>query len=272
MDPPRKNQQSKPARASISLPLILLVFTFLLGILAGQLRFLKWDVQCWPWAVIGSALAAFTFGALVGLYEILSRYRDEPLRASFNAFGLAYLFLNGLIAVAALALLRIYSSEIFPSISGDLFLTSVVAGFGAMVVMRSKLFTFNTPDGKEYAIGPAIVLDTILHTIDQKIDRLRATQRQERVYEKLRGMSDFEWAAQYLESSLLSFQNLSQEQKEAITGVISDYRDSPWDDRLKIMALGYAYLTIAGEENFNQVVEKMRSLSDSREEDTGEGR
>ncbi len=46
-----------------------------------------------------------------------------------------------------------------------------------MTVFRSKLFTFRSPDGKEYAIGPAIVLETILKTIDQKIDRRRATER-----------------------------------------------------------------------------------------------
>jgi hypothetical protein len=139
----------------------------------------------------------------------------------------------------------------------------VAAGFGAMVVMRSKLFTFNTPDGQAFAVGPAIVIDTVLQTIDQKIDRLRAAERQERVYQQLQNVVAFEPAAQYLEASLLSFQNLSEDQKAAIHEVITEYRQSAWDDRLKIMAVGFAFLTIAGEENFDRVVGNMKRFLDA---------
>ena len=71
-------------------------------------------------------------------------------------------------------------------------------------------------------------------------------------------MVAFEPAAQYLEASLLSFQNLSEDQKAAIHEVITEYRQSAWDDRLKIMAVGFAFLTIAGEENFDRVVGNMK--------------
>ena len=234
------------------------IVSLLIGYLGGQLRPILLNLQSGSWVIFGFAAAATAFGGLVGLSEILTRYRDEPLRATFNLFGCVYLLLNGLISLAAFALLRRYAAQIFPAVGDDLFLTAVVAGFGAMIVMRSKLFTFKSPDGKEYAIGPAIVIDTILQTIDQKIDRLRAADRQERVYQKLRDLTDFEGAASYLEASLLSFQNLSSEQKSAISDVITDYRESSWDDRLKIMAMGFAFLTIAGEENFDQVVDNMR--------------
>lgn len=237
---------------------VLALVLMLLGFVLGQRSLFSSSPSHWPWEVMGAALGAAVFGALVGLSEILTRYRDEPLRATFNLFGLAYLTLNALISLGAFLLLRRYDSQIFPSISNDLLLISVAAGFGAMVIMRSKLFTFNTPDGQTFAVGPAIVIDTILQTIDQKIDRLRAAERQERVYQQLQNVAAFEPAAQYLEASLLSFQNLSEEQKAAIHEVITEYRQSHWDDRLKIMAVGFAFLTIAGEENFAQVVENMK--------------
>ncbi|MDQ3172605.1 MAG: hypothetical protein M3Q91_02715 [Acidobacteriota bacterium] len=48
----------------------------------------------------GRALvAAFMFGALVGLAEIASRYRDEPLKAVGSPYGLVYLFLNGYLSM-----------------------------------------------------------------------------------------------------------------------------------------------------------------------------
>ncbi len=95
-----------------------------------------------PWRVAGWALASLLFGALVSLSEILSRYRDEPILASTTAFGLWYLLLNGVISLAAFALLRRYSTGIFPALKDDLLLTAIVAGFGGMTVFRSKLLPF----------------------------------------------------------------------------------------------------------------------------------
>jgi hypothetical protein len=110
--------------------------------------------------VAGAAFAALLFGVLVGLSEILSKYRDEPILAATTAYGLTYLLLNGLISFSAFAVMRRYATAVFPAVQHDLFLTAVVAGFGGMTIFRSKLFTYRSPDGKDYAIGPAIVLDT----------------------------------------------------------------------------------------------------------------
>jgi hypothetical protein len=200
----------------------------------------------------------------VGLSEILTRYRDEPLIASLTSSGLSYLALNGTISLAAFALLRGYPTAIFPRLEHDLFLTAVVAGFGAMTIFRAKLFTYKSDDGKEYSIGPAIVLETILKTIDQKIDqkidRRRATQRQGRVFHGTNTLHDFEHTAQYIEATLGSFQNLTPEQKQLISLVINDFRSSNYHDRLKLMGLGFAFLDLAGEENFDVVVTNIQNF------------
>jgi len=203
-------------------------------------------------------LGTFVFGTLVGFSEILSRYRDEPLKATFTRFGLTYLAINGLISLAAFGLLLHYPAAIFPKIAGDKFLAAAVAGFGAMSVMRSKLFSFRSDDGKEYPIGPSIVIDTILHVVDRKIDRQRASQREIHVFSKLKDISDFDAASEYLTASLLSFQNLSQDEKREIAAVIQEYRDQKsWPPALKTMAVGFAFLTIAGEDNFDQIVDDL---------------
>lgn len=263
MRPVRSSDPHGRERGTVSRGLLFAFLAiFLLGLFVAWLTpvALRPAAEAWDWRLIGALALTFFFGASVGLSEILTRYRDEPLRATLNLYGVAYLTLNGAISLAALGLLLRYKSEIFPTVAGDLLLTSVVAGFGAMVVMRSKLFTFKSADGSEFAVGPAIVIDTVLQTIDSKIDRLRAAERQERVYEKLHDITDFDKAAQYLEGSLLSFQNLSDQQKADIHTVITDYRSSTWDNRLKVMAVGFAFLTIAGEENFDQVVENLKNF------------
>jgi hypothetical protein len=205
------------------------------------------------------ALATFFFGALVGLSEILSRYRDEPMLATATSSGISYLALNGTISLLAFGVLRKYPGQIFPAVQNDLFLSAVVAGFGAMTIFRSKLFTYKSADGKEYPIGPSIVLDTVLKMIDSKIDRRRATDRQLKVFNAMLGINDFVNTANYIEASLLSFQNLSQDDKAQITSVIDQYRSlTRWPDTLKCLALGFAFLTIAGEDNFDHVMVNLK--------------
>lgn len=53
-----------------------------LGIWIGHTNpFTTWE------RLTGWAFATFLFGFLVGLSEILSRYRDEPVRATSTIFG-----------------------------------------------------------------------------------------------------------------------------------------------------------------------------------------
>src|SRR5205807_4551691 len=152
-----------------------------------------------------------------------------------------------------------------------LFLTSVVGGFGAMIVFRSKLFTFRSPDGKDYSIGPAIVLETVLRTIDSKIDRKRATQRQDEVFKATKDLTSFENTARYIEASLLSFQNLTQDDKTDIAKLIQEYRSaSKWPDSLKILGLGFAFLNLAGDENFDSVISNLKEFSNRVQPDSAD--
>ncbi|HEU4368366.1 MAG TPA: hypothetical protein VFV05_09095 [Methylomirabilota bacterium] len=209
---------------------------------------------------LGWALVAAMFGAIVGASEIISRYRDEPLRATVNRYGVAYLAVNGLVAGLSYGLLVRYPTQVLPSVAGDALLGAMAAGFGAMVLLRSKLFIFRTEDGKEYPIGPAIVVETLLRVLDRKIDRMRASARQRRVFEQMKDIRDFDAAAGYLEASLLSFQNLSPEEKREIAAIIQEYRQlATWPASLRTMAVGFAFLTIAGEENFDQVIENLKA-------------
>jgi hypothetical protein len=211
-------------------------------------------------AVWLGCFASFVYGGLVGGSEILSRYRDEPVRASLTSAGIVYIALNGAISVGAFAVLSAYPAQVFPNLlQGDIFLRSVAAGFGAMVIFRSKLFTFRSSDGKDYPIGPSIVLDNVLKVIDAKIDRARAAARHDIVLTELNGLSDFDAAADFINTSLLSFQNLSSEDKNIFGEIVKNIRASPLPGELKIMSLGFAFFDIAGEDNFKAVVGKLKA-------------
>jgi hypothetical protein len=224
------------------------------GVFVISTKGLTGQQEYWGWAS-----ATFIFGALVGFAEILSRYRDEPLLATFTSSGMSYLAINGTISTLAFVLLRRYPTQVFAGLNNDLLLTAVVAGFGAMAVFRSKLFSFKASDGTEVPIGPAIVLDSILKMIDHKIDRRRATERQTRVFNSMFEFRDFTAIADYMEASLNSFQNLSEDDKKAISEGIKDLKTrTTWPEQLKCLALGFAFLTVAGDENFDLVVSNIK--------------
>jgi hypothetical protein len=212
------------------------------------------------WNIGAGVSLSFILGGLAGFSEIVSRYRDEPIRATANRFGAGYLVLNGFLSAAAFGFLIRYPKQIFSPLANDNLMLALAAGFGAMAIMRSKLFIFRGEDGKDYPIGPSIVMETFLRMLDRKIDRLRAAKRQQRVFDQMKDITDFDNVADYLVASMLSFQNLTDQEKKDLVTVIDDYRkQTDWPKALRTMAVGFAFLTLAGEENFDQVIGNLKT-------------
>jgi len=205
---------------------------------------------------------AFLCGGLVGVAEIASRYRDEPIHAIRSPYGLIYITLNGAISVLSLLLIFHYS-DMFRAVSGDKLLAAIAAGFGSTAVMRTRLAVLKGPDGKEVSIGPDLVINQLLQIFDQRIDRLRAKKRQATVINNLsliRKLGSFRTAANYLLASLLAFQNMSATNKTDFGTMIAEYEKLPLPDDIKYLALGFVFLTLVGETQFADVVENAARL------------
>lgn len=200
------------------------------------------------------------FGASVGASEILSRYRDEPFIALMSPPGLRYLAVNAGISLAAFYLLHHFGDRIFPGLSQDPLMMSIVAGFGAMIVMRSKIFNFKTESGESYAVGPDAVLSILLASVDREIDRYRASRRQSLVYEETQNIEHPASAPDFLRTFLVSYQNLSNKERQDIDEEVrkiynqADLR-SP---RLKFMTAAFGFLNIMGERNFKALVHQLK--------------
>lgn len=204
-------------------------------------------------------LLAALFGAAVGAAEIISRYRDEPFIAVLSPPGLSYLLLNAVISALAFFLVIHYQGTMFPNIR-DRLLASILAGFGSMVVMRSKLFSFKTEAGEVYSVGPEAVLAIFLSSVDRQIDRYRASRRQELVYEQTCDIADAINAPSFLRAFLVSYQNLSSEEKQKINADIKDIyanQDLP-TPLLKFMAVAFGFLNIMGERNFKALILQLK--------------
>jgi len=134
----------------------------------------------------GVALA----GALTGLAELVSRYRDQPLSAVTSTPGLGYIAINASASLGALIL--IFAFDWTFGASGDAVLATqlLVASFGAMALFRTSLFTVRAGD-QDIGIGPSSLLTIILDACDRGVDRVRA---QARAWEVARVMTDVSYA------------------------------------------------------------------------------
>lgn len=221
-------------------------------------------------ASFGFVTLSILFGVSVGAAEVIARYRDEPFIATFSGPGLSYLVLNGLISAAAYGLLVYYKGKIFPGLGEDGLLTSIVAGFGSMIVMRSKLFNFKTEGGEEYAIGPDAIISTFLKSVDRRIDRNRSSARQKLVYEEVRQIKDPSKAPEFLRISLASYQNLSDAEKKELNDVLLKLQAENLDPQLKLMAMGFGFLNISGQANFSGLMKQLKSYLETLPADPGE--
>jgi len=124
----------------------------------------------------GEYLAVFSLGVAVGLAEILSRYREAPLRAAKTRPGLSYVALNGLVSLVALWIFGIFDISFNLTDPTRLAVARVVvAGFGALTFFRSS-FTFRTSDNA-VSIGPGETLDAFFVALDLEISRSLAAEK-----------------------------------------------------------------------------------------------
>lgn len=244
------------------------LFIILIALFYFLLPLDKFKDANYPNERIYAAISAFLFGTLVGISEIATRYRDEPLKAIKSPYGIVYCFLNGYISLLAFFVILRFSKDLFLSISHSNLLIALTSGFGASAVMRSRFAIIKNSNGDDISIGPDLVIKVILQLVNTGIDRGRSVRRQEIVAKnlgKIRVLGDFANAWQYLFTALLSFQSLDDEQKQMFNDIYNDYKernDIPPD--IKFIALGYIFLTIVGEDNFQSVLEKAKHLkSDS---------
>lgn len=236
---------------------------YLAVILFGLFAFLVPGIMNSDLERVRALMTSFLFGSLVGMAEIASRYRDEPLRALLSPYGLAYILINGYLSLLAFLLIMQFPKT-FPGVSGNLFLAAFAAGFGAMVVMRSRIAVIKTADGKDESIGPDYVLKIILRTVDLKIDRWRAGARQQILannLQKIIDLGDFPSAWKYLSASLLAFQNLDETQKKMLSDTYNDYQaQTGVPEGIKQLALGFIFLTLVGEAHFDTVLNNAKTL------------
>jgi hypothetical protein len=124
-------------------------------------------------AVVWQAVIVGVLAGLVGLTEIVSRYRSDPsypLKRSLAAW--LYVGLNAAAGIGALFLIRAFGWTFGQSEHIDLW-RILVASFGAIAFFRSSLFVTKV-GGSNVGVGPSLVLGALLDAFDRDVDRKSA--------------------------------------------------------------------------------------------------
>ncbi len=206
----------------------------------------------WEWLVAG------LLGAVISSAEIIARYRDEPDNALRTWPSVLYMLVNALASVGTLVLIQSFNWTFGIS---DPMLVSwsqvIVAGIGAMAILRASLFTVQVGD-EAVPIGLKRYLDILLGAVDRAVDRKRAEERGKAVAEIMEKVS-FEKAYQALPAYCLALlQNLPQEDQDQLGKKIGILFNSEGiNPRVKSLLLGIALMNLVGENVLRAAVKNL---------------
>lgn len=224
-------------------------------------------------AVLLAYLAAFLIGVMVGLAEVLSRYRDAPVLAAKTWAGMSYILFNGLFALLAM----LFVNWVFPLWSaaggttvqvpegpagtplGTLVSQTLLAGLGGMAVLRSSLLTTRIGT-KDVEVGPAAIIDIFRNTMDRGIARVRAEERAAHVTTLMGGISFLRSYTPLGNISLTLLQSIDAEERKDVEQQIGALANQTGrTDRDKALELG---LILAGSVGFPALKASIAALGD----------
>lgn len=208
-------------------------------------------------------VAVVFIGAFIGIGELVSRYKDDPYEAITNRHAVTYTLLNVLAsAIALLALKTLNPADANGNLLGEGSASgrvgyTLLAGFGAMGVLRSSAFTMRV--GKEdIAIGPSALLQVMLSATDRAVDRARARVRAE-MMAKTMHMVPFEQIEESLpQLAFTMMQNVTDQEKQAFANELSALREKKMDTVAKSISLGLSLSNIVGQGVVDDAVTALR--------------
>ncbi|MCC7175597.1 MAG: hypothetical protein IT159_10405 [Bryobacterales bacterium] len=184
-------------------------------------------------------------GALVGLAELVSRYRDAPAGAVRTTPGVVYVLLNVAASAAALALVRV-NSWTFGATGGSLRWTQVaVAGIGAMALFRTSLFTIRAGD-RDIGVGPGSFLQIFRDAADRAVDRVRASDRSLRVDNLMTGVDYTKAREGLIPYCLALMQNVPDEDQQKMIHAVELLDNEPVEPGIKTRILGLHLMNVVG--------------------------
>ncbi|MCY1073256.1 hypothetical protein [Archangium lansingense] len=194
-------------------------------------------------------VAVVFIGAFIGIGELVSRYKDDPYEAITNRHAITYTLLNILASAVALLALKTMDMGTTPHGEGSASERvgyTLLAGFGAMGVLRSSAFTMRV--GKEdIAIGPSALLQVMLAATDRAVDRARARVRAENMARTMQSIPFEQLEESLPQLAFTMMQNVTDQEKQGFANELAALRNKNMDAVAKSICLGLSLSNIVGQ-------------------------
>jgi hypothetical protein len=211
-------------------------------------------------AGVAAWATVFLVGFMIGLSELVARYRDDPWKAVWNNPALGYMFVNAVAAVATFFCLLVIApqwvevdqggSEL--TIKGSL-LAVLAASIGSAGILRSAFFKLKI-DNADVSIGFAAIVDIFLAATDRAVDRKRAGPRAEAIAQIMKDVS-FQKAQSALPAYCFALmQNVPGDEQKRFGDQVNALARDAMDDRIKASNLGLALMNVVGQAVLEQAV------------------
>ncbi|MEM7742825.1 MAG: hypothetical protein AAF409_03860 [Pseudomonadota bacterium] len=211
-------------------------------------------------------LIAIGLGFLLGAAELMGRYRDDPVTIFRCMYAWFYVVLNGVLSFIALFLieklgLSFTPAEVDQTTWSDAVYNVMVAGFGGAAFFRSSIMKAKSGD-TDIAIGPAIVIDTILNVTDREVDRYRATIRAKRITELMQFITPREMSMIIVPFCQDLMQNLSASEREKVNKELVALEAKAVDTRRSIetavLGIGLRLVQLTSFDVLEAAIEQLR--------------
>ncbi len=185
-------------------------------------------------------IAVAALGAIVGISELVSRYRDAPASALRSLPAVFYVALNAAASIAALGI--IHSNPLwFPSRWTQV----LMAGISAMAFFRCSLFIVRAGD-RDVGIGPSGFLQIFLSASDRGVDRLRAESRSLCVRDIMNNVDYLKAFTALPPYCLALMQNVAPEDQQQLARALQVLDQSSVDPAVRSYLLGLELMNVVG--------------------------
>ena len=200
---------------------------------------------------------------LVAVAELFTKFQDQPFTIVKKSPAWLYILLNIIIACIGLyVLLKTNLFDVANELEG--IKAALTAGLGSTILMRSKFLKIDL-NGKEAAIGPEIIINVFLETLERSIDRGRALDRKQ-IVEQCMADIDFNKAKDYVMTTVIaSTQTVSPEETRTMMDEAEKIEGSPIGDIEKSLALGYLVVDTMGEKFLKALFDKKNKARFAKE-------
>jgi hypothetical protein len=203
-------------------------------------------------------LTVALIGALVGIGELVSRYRDAPVKALLTWSAGLYVAVNLASSVVALALIRAFDWGFGQTGDAREMTQVLVAGFGALALFRSSLFLVRVGD-QDVGVGPSSFLQILLAAADRDVDRQRARARAQLVGNVMQGV-EFGKAIVALPTFCLTLmQNVPADVQEDLGSEIKELATTDMNEDVKTLNLGLRLMNVVGPNVLEVAVAALRT-------------